>query len=131
MKIIAHIFFIGILTMQFSCGDKSSEKVQVMDVNAFDLKLQGTPDKIILDVRTALEYSQGHLPNSMLIDVQQDDFVTQISKLDRTTPVFVYCLSGIRSKRAGTILSENGFKEIYHLDGGTKQWQKEGKQLVN
>lgn len=109
---------------------QQEDKVRVLDANAFDRKLQATSEKIILDVRTLPEYQKGHLPNSILMDVKQDNFENKIMALDKSTPVFVYCAAGIRSARAADILLKNGFKEIYDLKGGIQQWEKENKQVI-
>lgn len=62
-------------------------------------------DKIILDVRTAGEYADGHIPGAVMIDYYKNDFRQQINKLDKSKPVFVYCASGVRSSSAAKSLS--------------------------
>jgi rhodanese-related sulfurtransferase len=46
------------------------------------------------------------------------------------TPLFLYCTSGVRSKRVAILFYDKGFREIYSLKGGIKAWQKEGYPLV-
>lgn len=132
MKIIANLFIASVLTLFISCNVKhaDSAKVQVLDVNEFEKMVQSASEKIVLDVRTMPEYEQGHLANAMLIDVKQEDFKKRIEKLNKTTPIFVYCAAGIRSEKAANILSEHGFSSIYHLQGGIQAWEKENKQIV-
>jgi len=47
-----------------------------------------------------------------------------MSELDKTKPVYVYCLSGKRSGNSMLILQELGFKEVYNLIGGYRHWPK-------
>ncbi|MDX5326347.1 MAG: rhodanese-like domain-containing protein [Bacteroidota bacterium] len=99
-----------------------------VDVNTFaDLK-QG--EGILLDVRTPEEYSQGHLEGAMHIDFYGQDFQNEISKLDKDTPVYVYCRSGGRSGKTMDMMKQMGFKEVYNLDGGITAWQGSGKPVV-
>lgn len=104
--------------------------VQVLSVDAFEQKLSATPEKIILDVRTDEEYAQGRMKNATQIDYYQRDFKTEVAKLDKTKPVFVYCASGVRSNSAAKILKQQGFTEIYDLKGGLNAWARSGKPIV-
>lgn len=104
--------------------------VQVLNVDAFEQKLNATPEKIILDVRTDEEYAQGRMKNATQIDYYQRDFKTEVAKLDKTKPVFVYCASGVRSNSAAKILKQQGFTEIYDLKGGLNAWARSGKPVV-
>ena len=76
----------------------------------------------LLDVRTKEEYDQGHIPNSANFDIKTDEFTTQISNLDKTLPILVYCHSGGRSTRAMNKMRDLGFKEVYNLTGGYSKW---------
>ena len=43
-------------------------------------------------------------------------------KLDMSKPVYIYCRSGARSRKAAHKLADMGFKEIYDLQGGYSKW---------
>lgn len=124
------LFFACIALLFQSCQEKSSTSVQIVGVLDFEEKLNNSADKIILDVRTLPEYQKAHLENSVLIDIQKEGFTAIINKLDKLKPVFVYCASGARSKKAASILKAEGFKEIYHLDGGINEWINSKKPVV-
>lgn len=113
------------------CTQKAETTAQLLDVTAFEQKMNSTNDKIVLDVRTPAEYRQGHLAGATLIDVLESDFKTKAQKLDKSKPLFVYCASGIRSEEAVEILDRLGFREIYELDGGSQEWESAGKPFVN
>jgi thioredoxin len=85
----------------------------------------------ILDVRTPEEYKTGHLPNSMLADINDEEaeFNRRIDALNKEQPVYVYCRSGARSERAAGILKEKGFSQVIELDGGIVAWKKAGKPI--
>lgn len=96
----------------------------------FDAKIKGDPTAPLIDVRTPDEFSQGHLPNAVNIDWNGNNFNTQIAALDKTKPVYVYCLSGARSGSAADKMRTDGFTEVYELSGGIKQWKAENRPVT-
>lgn len=114
----------------FTLGRTSAQSQMLLNVNDFEKKLEITKDKIVLDVRTKDEFSQGHLANATMIDYYKDDFKEALSKLDKTKPVFVYCAAGGRSSSASGILIELGFKNVYDLHGGMRAWAGAKKPVI-
>lgn len=124
------LFVLSAFLILPSCKQRDSQSAQALDIGNFEKKLNNTPDRILLDVRTSPEYQQGHLANSIMIDIHSQDFTEQVNKLDRSKPVFVYCASGIRSEKAANILKDQGFREIYHMDGGLNEWVNANRPIV-
>ena len=56
------------------------------------------------------------------LDFLSKDLLSQISKLDKSKPVLLYCSAGGRSAKASKIFDSLGFKEIYDLKGGYLSW---------
>ena len=84
----------------------------------------------ILDVRRPDEFKEGHLKGAIRANWQdQKEFLEQVGHLDKKKPVYVYCLSGVRSGKAADWLSENGFVQVTNLQGGIEAWKKAGKPL--
>ncbi len=92
---------------------------------AFQKTLQKTPGAVLLDVRTAEEYGEGHLAQARNVDYKRDDFRQQVGQLDKSKPYFVYCKAGMRSEKAADIMKELGFRQVYTLDGGIDEWEDE------
>ena len=92
---------------------------------AFQKTLRNTPGAILLDVRTAEEYGEGHLARARNVDYKRDDFRQQVGQLDKSKPYFVYCKAGMRSDKAADIMKELGFRQVYTLDGGIDEWEDE------
>lgn len=113
--IIALIFF-------NSCTNGQNSKYNLTAVE-FDTEVKNHPIAPLVDVRTADEYSKGHLANSVNIDWNGNDFDVEIAKLDKAKPVYVYCLSGGRSGQAAAKMRADGFKEVYELQGGIMKWR--------
>lgn len=76
----------------------------------------------IVDVRTASEYAEGHIPGAVNIDVLSSDFSEKITSLDKEHTVALYCRSGRRSKSAAAEAAKQGFK-VVELDGGVLSWK--------
>ena len=85
---------------------------------------KSSPDSIILDVRTLVEYNNGCMENSSHIDIQiPDEFLEKVNMIDKNNKIFVYCHSGVRSYNACKILEQLGFKTVYNLIGGISEWR--------
>ncbi len=94
---------------------------------AFDLiqENEGNADFVILDVRTAGEFAEGHVENALNIDYYSETFEDELNQLDKTKTYLVYCRSGGRSRSAVDIMEGLNFREVYHMPGGIIQWQAE------
>ena len=46
---------------------------------------------VILDVRTAAEFAEGHIPNAVNIDIFSDYFTADVSSLDKSLEYAIYC----------------------------------------
>lgn len=95
------------------CGDKEEAKVESIDcLNKNILMGEGA---VLIDVRSAMEYEQGHLNNSINIDVDAIENVIESKVEDKNTKIIVYCRSGNRSATAANKLIEMGYKNVYDL----------------
>ena len=114
---------IALVCLLFSCAQEVNPKVTILDTVAFQKKIsQGNIQ--LVDVRTPDEWSEGIIKEALLINYFDDNFKTELSKLDKTKPIAVYCKSGGRSGKTTKLLVELGFKEIYDLKGGYSSWNK-------
>lgn len=85
---------------------------------------------VILDVRTAEEFKDGHIANALNIDVNQKKFVKKAkATLPKDKTIAVYCRSGRRSAKAAALLSKNGY-ECVNLYGGILVWIENGRPVV-
>lgn len=109
-----------------SCNGQNSKEIKTIDSKAFAEKMAATPNPQILDVRTPEEFTSDHIDNAKNINWLGTTFVSDVEKLNKSQPVFVYCKSGGRSQKAAEKLNELGFKTIYQLDGGILKWDAAG-----
>lgn len=82
--------------------------------------LTSEKDILVLDVRTALEFTGelGHLKGAKLIPV--DELSARIGEIAayKNKKVLVVCRSGVRSRKAASILVNNGFENVYNVTPG-------------
>lgn len=95
--------------------------------NEFEEKIKS--DCIVLDVRTPEEVEKGVIGTPVVMNFYDKDFAEQLSILDTSKVIYVYCRAGRRSLLAGEILVKMGF-EVYNLTGGINSWIEDGKPLV-
>ena len=84
----------------------------------------------LLDVRTAGEYKDGHIKNSLLADWKDEaEFSRRIGFIDKQKPVYVYCLGGGRSAAAAVKMRAMGYQHVYELQGGINAWKAGNKNV--
>ena len=129
MKLNFFLFLITTLIIT-SCTNGQN---QIFNLSAgeFAAKTEILNDAPIIDVRTSGEFEKEHLNNAVNIDWYSSDFDKQISLLDKSYPVFVYCQSGSRSAAAADKMRSMGFKEVYELNGGIIKWKAKKHPTIN
>jgi rhodanese-related sulfurtransferase len=99
----------------------------VIHVNAKEAqKLAAEKQVVVLDVRTAAEFKEGHIAGATNVDFRATDFEKRIGQLDKSKTYLVHCAAGGRSTQSLPVLKKQELKAIYHLDGGFNSWKKEG-----
>lgn len=78
----------------------------------------------VVDVRTAEEYAEKHIPGAILVPLQSigDEMPTPLPQKDAT--LLIHCRSGVRSKKAATQLMQLGYTSLYDF-GGILDWTYE------
>ena len=120
------ILFLILSVVFISCNEKKSGIIEEITPKDFAEKIKTTENAQILDVRTPEEFESNHIDNAVNVNWNGEDFETKVAAYDKSKPVFVYCLSGGRSKKAASKLNELGFTTIYELEGGIMKWNAEG-----
>lgn len=97
----------------------SSDFVQTSDtrdINSGVRSFLSTEGAVLLDVRTAEEYQEGHIEGSRNIPLQSIE-ITESVITDKSTPIFVHCRSGVRSAQATNILKGMGYTNVEDIGG--------------
>lgn len=117
------VFLGGIMT---SAAQAKREKAASQE---FEKMIKDLPDEQIVDVRTPEEFSKGYIEGAFNIDINGAEYMQQISALDKSKPVLIYCLSGGRSEKAASFMRKQGFTRVVELDGGLLKWNAAKKPL--
>lgn len=127
-------FCLALLTLSIfifaACESGTSQDKNKLDADTFEKQLQASPNGQLIDVRTPEEFKNGHLKGAVNLNYNDPDFASEINKLDKSKPAFVYCLSGGRSSSAAAEMRKAGFSQVLELKGGITQWNANKKTVI-
>ena len=121
------ILSLGLFFTACSSESKQSSNLQSdgkVSLSLFDQELMKIDAPQLIDVRTPEEFAKGHLEGAKNINFNAADFDNQITQLDKTKPVFIYCHSGGRSGKAYKKMKAHGFTTVYDMKGGYSAYSK-------
>lgn len=75
----------------------------------------------IIDIRDAMSFQAGHMKAAIRID--NEGVPHFMAQADQQAPLIVCCYHGNSSQSAAQYFSEQGFQEVYSLDGGYEEWK--------
>lgn len=110
-----------------------SMEVKGKYVNAAQFnELTNDPETVVIDMRNHYEYEVGHFESA--IEVPSDTFREQLPmaadmmKDAKDKNIIMYCTGGIRCEKASAYMLHQGFKNVYHLEGGIIHYANEVKK---
>lgn len=112
-----------------SCNGQA--KPYIISATAFNDSIKSSKNAIILDVRTPAEFESGAIENAINMDYREAHFEDKMNAINHNKTYFVYCLSGGRSGEAVKWMKNNGFKNVYGLEGGVLAWQKNNFSITH
>ena len=119
-------YLLATLGLTTACGQQNFENADVQEF----AELIADSNVVVLDVRTAAEFAEGHIQGAILIDQGQSDFMEKAkATLPTDKTIAVYCRSGRRSANAAGRLADVGYKCI-NLKGGINAWQGANMPVV-
>lgn len=84
---------------------------------------------VVIDTRNQYEYDVGTFKNALNLELEHfREFPEAIKQLDeemKEKPVVVFCTGGIRCEKAAPYMLQQGFKEVYQLEGGILKYFEE------
>lgn len=127
MKKLLSALMILVVALCAGCGGGNFKHLTQPEAKKM---IASNPDAIILDVRTQEEFDKKHIPNALLVPI--DDLKAgDLSKLpDKNTTIIIYCWTGRRAEDSAKILADNGYKNVYDM-GGIVDWtgKLEGSEI--
>jgi rhodanese-related sulfurtransferase len=112
----------AVLQIEVTIPDSVQPAVQEISVGDLALEFY-----FLIDVRTPDEYAAGHLFGAMNIPLSefQTNLPVWLPRLPAEVPLILYCLGGVRSLQAATILVEAGVTNVRNLTGGITEWERQ------
>ena len=124
VKIRDKIVADGIEDANFSMNKKGNY-VDAVKMN----ELIEDDNTILIDMRNHYEYEVGHFENA--VEIPSDTFREQLPmavdmmKGNEEKNIIMYCTGGIRCEKASAYMLHNGFKNVFHLEGGIINYARE------
>lgn len=99
------------------CGIKNKTMENIKQIQAEELKkwMEEEKDFLLIDVREPFEYDEVNINGR---NIPLSSFVNHLNEIEDSKPIVLHCRMGQRSLVAANILQQNGFREIYNLEGG-------------
>lgn len=85
---------------------------------------------LLIDVREADEYAQGHLPGAINIPRGVLEFRVEMLSEDRGAPLLVYCKTSGRAALGCLALADMGYANVRSIRGGFDHWLAEGRRVI-
>ena len=124
-------YFIPLFAFMVSSFNTINAQKKI-DVNSKEVNTMLQKDKklVVLDVRTADEFNDGHIKGAINIDIKQPDALSKIDKLDHNAKYIVHCRTNHRSGIAVSHMVQSGFKTVYQMMDGSIGWFQNGLPVI-
>jgi molybdopterin/thiamine biosynthesis adenylyltransferase/rhodanese-related sulfurtransferase len=100
-------------------GPTSMPSIRTISVHQLKEKL-GQPQLLLVDVRETFEYDIARIDGATLMPL--GELSERSGELPRDKQIIVMCKSGSRSAQATAFLQQQGFRDVYNLQGGINAW---------
>ena len=116
--------FMTVLLLAGCASPAKGESYRQIHMDEAIVLMEEETDYILLDVRTAEEFAEKHIPGA--INIPNESIGTaEIPELpDKDQLILVYCRSGNRSKQASEKLAALGYTNVTEF-GGINDWPGE------
>jgi len=95
-------------------------------------ELAADPETILIDMRNHYEFEVGHFKGAL--EVPSDTFREQLPMAvdmmqeHKDKNIIMYCTGGIRCEKASAYMLHQGFKNVFHLEGGIINYARQAKE---
>ncbi|MCM3431709.1 rhodanese-like domain-containing protein [Brevibacillus agri] len=100
---------------------ESSSSLQIVGSEALTQMINDQTDMTIVDLREPELFAQGSVPNA--INIPFAEIRTKYTSIPKDKKVVFVCHTGRMGTESGNFLLENGYRDVYNLDGGMAKWK--------
>lgn len=102
--------------------NRGRELIKPNDLNEL---IENKSDVTIIDARVNKQYEEAHVNNA--INISHDQIRAKADELDKEKIIVTYCNKGVTGNAAQNILINKGFKKVYNISGGHKNYRAQAK----
>lgn len=124
------LVFLFLLLFTRFVNSQNLMRQEELSSNEFILKFLARNNSIIIDLRSKLEFDNGHISDAVNYPIDDGDFVDSTRQLDKSFNIFLYCTAGGRSELALKELKNLGYYNVYTLKNGLMSWILDQKPLA-
>ena len=119
------------LSSAMGCSKGSSEAYNEIDSTKTVELIGETKNILVIDVRDADAYAEGHLTNA--INIPFDEFEEKIADLEgyKDQTIVLICNTGNKSGKAGKMLVDKGFTKVYNAEDGMDEFDYDTVKYTN
>ena len=119
------------LSSAMGCSKGSSEAYNEIDSTKTVELIGETKNTLVIDVRDADAYAEGHLTNA--INIPFDEFEEKIADLEgyKDQTIVLICNTGNKSGKAGKMLVDKGFTKVYNAEDGMDEFDYDTVKYIN
>ena len=119
------------LSSAMGCSKGSSEAYNEIDSTKIVELIGETKNTLVIDVRDADAYAEGHLTNA--INIPFDEFEEKIADLEgyKDQTIVLICNTGNKSGKAGKMLVDKGFTKVYNAEDGMDEFDYDTVKYTN
>lgn len=102
----------------------AKKRITEVSVASVREKLKLDHDFVLIDTREEHEWNEAHIAGAVFLSkgIIERDIENKIP--DRTTEIVLYCGGGFRSALAADNLKRMGYKRVFSMAGGWREWKK-------
>ena len=102
----------------------AKSRIRELTVDQVKAKLDLGQKFCLVDVREESEWAKDHLPQAMFLGkgIIERDIEQKVP--DTGAEIVLYCGGGFRSALAADNLQKMGYKNVYSMDGGIRDWRE-------
>jgi molybdopterin/thiamine biosynthesis adenylyltransferase/rhodanese-related sulfurtransferase len=101
-------------------------RAQIKEVTPQEVDALPAGAAVLVDVREASEWEQGHLPGASHVSKSYIEQQIEAVAPDRDAPVILYCAGGVRSLFAAQTMAGMGYTDVASMSGGFQAWKGAG-----
>ncbi len=99
------------------------EEITIKTISVVDAKEKLAENTaVFIDIRDPDSYEAAHIPGA--IQLNDSNVESFLAAADKTQVHIIYCYHGNTSQSGAAYFQENGFEDVYSMDGGFTEWEE-------